>query len=537
MTNQLIPYLIPNSQIKLQSEVEFAQYGAQIDGLVRFREQKINIVSLQNNTTLNIPLESHRPFVVEFPVFLSGVINNSFYFKVQLTHEVLNFRLTKNNVSFCNSSLTHEFADATNLLIQIIVLESSWQLLMNNELIFSQNLSTSQNSLNGLQFVLLKDTGDLEVCLDYVSKTYLNANITNFIEEKAARLHSSVDQALKDLNLPAAMTYIKGVKQLQTYVKSNEKLALTKLREFVETKPNASWVAHEFLDLFDSHVKIDFERSLEISLPPPLLEVKKLSINFDKNSHNKFSIKNIFSKPKVEQFTALNQINFKAYPGDIVGVLGANGAGKSTMLKAVAGLLDISGGEIILRGHHILLSPGLGMRNELSGHENIFLACCYMGLSPRETQRIIPEIVEFSELAEKIHEPYKFYSDGMKSRLVFSIATSIAPEILMLDEILGAGDIKFQQKAAQRMDELLNKAKLVILVTHSIQLVEKKCNKALLISRGNQLYFGSPKEAVARYLNELHMPTWNSSPLTADINSSGFLGELLESPGSTPGSH
>ena len=213
----------------------------------------------------------------------------------------------------------------------------------------------------------------------------------------------------------------------------------------------------------------------------------------------------MLKKDRLKAFNVLENINFKVYPGDIVGIIGANGAGKSTLLKTIAGLIPINAGKIILKGHHQLLSPGLGIRNELSGRENIYLAGCFLGLKRKEVDKIIDEIIEFSELGEFIEQPFKFYSDGMKSRLIFSIATSIAPEILMLDELLSAGDIKFQEKAAKRMDELIERAKAVIVVTHSLSFVSQKCNKALFISKGKLKYYGNPKSAIAHYLNEQHI--------------------------------
>jgi ABC-type polysaccharide/polyol phosphate transport system ATPase subunit len=169
--------------------------------------------------------------------------------------------------------------------------------------------------------------------------------------------------------------------------------------------------------------------------------------------------------------------------------------------------VPITAGKITLKGRHLLLTPGLGIRDELSGRDNIYLAGCFMGLTLRQVDRIYDEIVEFSELQDFIQQPFKFYSDGMKSRLIFSIATSVAPDILMLDELLSAGDIKFQFKAAKRMDDLISRAKIVIVVTHSVRFVAEKCSKALLLSHGKQIYYGDPRAAIAHYLNELHMPS------------------------------
>ena len=171
------------------------------------------------------------------------------------------------------------------------------------------------------------------------------------------------------------------------------------------------------------------------------------------------------------------------------------------MLRTMRGLVPIRTGEITLRTAPFLLSPGLGIRQELSGGENIFLACCFMGLTTQNKQNLTMTLLIFPNLREFIEQPFKFYSDGMKSRLVFSIATAVAPDLIMLDELLSAGDIAFQRKAARRLEEMIGRTKSVIVVTHGIQFVLQRCTKALLIARGEQIAYGSPETVVARYLD------------------------------------
>jgi ABC-type polysaccharide/polyol phosphate transport system ATPase subunit len=129
----------------------------------------------------------------------------------------------------------------------------------------------------------------------------------------------------------------------------------------------------------------------------------------------------------------------------------------------------------------------------------------YMGLTPAEARGRIDDILEFSELGEHFDRPTKYYSDGMMSRLVFAIATSVSPEILLLDELLGAGDISFQEKAKRRLDSFIKSSRVVVVVTHSIDFVRKNCNKSLVLAHGKQLYFGEPTKAVSIYLTSLNM--------------------------------
>ena len=156
-----------------------------------------------------------------------------------------------------------------------------------------------------------------------------------------------------------------------------------------------------------------------------------------------------------------------------------------------------------------------------------------MGLNLKETNNIYDEIVDFSELHSAIDRPFKFYSDGMKSRLIFSIATAVAPDILMLDELLNAGDIKFQQKATLRMDELISRSKVVVVVTHSIPFVAEKCNKALLISHGRQVSYGSPDIVISKFFNELHMK--NPMQKLSDVHQDSAAMQMLQRQSFLPG--
>lgn len=256
--------------------------------------------------------------------------------------------------------------------------------------------------------------------------------------------------------------------------------------------------------------------------PKPILTVKDLTIEFYHKPNEQFSVARILGLKKVSKFRVLDHINFNVYPGDVVGIIGSNGSGKSTLLKAICGLVPIKQGDIKVYAPHLLLSMGLGARLELTGRENIYLSGYFLGMHKVEIDGMIDEIIQFSELEEAIDKPFKYYSDGMKSRLLFSVATSVSPDILILDELLGAGDVKFQTKAAKRMDELIERSKVVMVVTHGMQFIEQKCNKVLVLSKGKQIYFGAPDQAVSRYFSALQISS-TKSLVDVHANSNQFM--------------
>jgi teichoic acid transport system ATP-binding protein len=217
------------------------------------------------------------------------------------------------------------------------------------------------------------------------------------------------------------------------------------------------------------------------------VEVENLSIKF-----------NVGGKP----FWALNDVNFTIYDKEIVGIIGPNGAGKSTLCRALCGIYKGDSGLVHSNGSiAALLSFGTGFNPQLSGHDNIYLNGMMLGIPKRVITKVEDEIIEFSGLEEFIYKPVKQYSKGMRSRLGFSIATMLQPDIFIIDEALSAGDIAFQERATNRMQEMMNEAKSVIVVTHSMKIVEKACTRALYISDGKLVFDGHPKEAVKRYRN------------------------------------
>jgi ABC-type polysaccharide/polyol phosphate transport system ATPase subunit len=208
----------------------------------------------------------------------------------------------------------------------------------------------------------------------------------------------------------------------------------------------------------------------------------------------------------------VQDVSFELRYGDVLAVIGNNGAGKSTLLRAIAGVVDCEG-RVVTIGTPRLLVMGLGIQEELTARENILLGCLYLGLRRRAVLARTTEILEFAELTEFADVPYKYYSDGMKARLMFSIATSVEPDILLLDELLGAGDVTFRAKAMERMDRLLRSCKAMIVVTHNLTFVRERARKALYLDKGRVVYYGDASRAVELYLE-------NSARAVAPIGAS-----------------
>lgn len=183
--------------------------------------------------------------------------------------------------------------------------------------------------------------------------------------------------------------------------------------------------------------------------------------------------------------TALDGVTFELNSGDRLGLVGANGAGKTTLLKVLYGIYTPTAGSVRIDGRvDALFNISLGFRQEASGRRNIVLRGLINGWSPDEIEARTEEIIDFSELGEFIDLPFKSYSQGMAARLAFSIATTMTPEILLMDEWLGAGDPAFQIKARSRMNSLADEAGIVVLASHNTSLIEKTCNRVLEFEHG-----------------------------------------------------
>jgi len=197
------------------------------------------------------------------------------------------------------------------------------------------------------------------------------------------------------------------------------------------------------------------------------------------------------------EFWALRHVTFDVRTGESVGVIGPNGAGKSTLLQVLAGILTPSEGTVLVDGHiSSLLTLGVGFDQDLSGTDNIRLAGAFMGMPHQDVENRLEAIIDYAELGQFIDAPIKTYSSGMRARLGFAIATSADPDILLLDEVLATGDAAFREKSKQRVLELVQSAKAIMLVTHDMNWVTEYCNRAILIEKGRIELMGEPEEVV-----------------------------------------
>lgn len=235
------------------------------------------------------------------------------------------------------------------------------------------------------------------------------------------------------------------------------------------------------------------------------VEVSNLSVRYraliDKQQTMKSALRRLGRTPhEVKQIEALNDVSFTLANGQFLGVVGHNGAGKSTLLRTIAGILPPTTGRVVVHGHvTTLLSVGIGFNSELTGRENIRLGGLANGLTPKEIAAREHEIAEFSGLGEFIDYPMKTYSSGMYGRLGFAVAVNMEPDILLIDEALSAGDASFQDKAAQKINELVEKASAIILVSHGLSVVKQMATHALWIDRGRAIKYGDPGEVVDAY--------------------------------------
>jgi ABC-type polysaccharide/polyol phosphate transport system ATPase subunit len=195
---------------------------------------------------------------------------------------------------------------------------------------------------------------------------------------------------------------------------------------------------------------------------------------------------------------ALSGVSLDVDAGEFLAVIGPNGAGKSTLLQALAGILVPSEGAIEVRGRiSSLLTLGAGFDQDLTGRDNVRLAGAFLGMETGEVEDRLESIVEFADIGEFIDAPLKTYSSGMRARLGFSIATSVDPDVLLLDEVLATGDQVFRAKSKERVLDLVRSAKAIVLVTHDMAWVTEYCNRAILLEHGAVIAEGDPADVVA----------------------------------------
>lgn len=204
------------------------------------------------------------------------------------------------------------------------------------------------------------------------------------------------------------------------------------------------------------------------------------------------------------EFFALNQINLNIESGTRLGILGLNGAGKSTLLKTIAGIYYPHQGRVVVHGKLTpLMELGAGFDANQTGRENIYLNGAMLGFSPAEMKKRELAIAEFSELKEFLDMPVKYYSSGMYSRLAFSIATMTDPQILLIDEVFATGDAHFVEKSSRRILDLVERSKVVLIVSHNTDQIQKLCNRVIVLHKGKIVNDGKPSEMIGFYMREL----------------------------------
>ena len=237
----------------------------------------------------------------------------------------------------------------------------------------------------------------------------------------------------------------------------------------------------------------------------PVISVENVSMMFNLSRDKVMGLKEYVVKAlkrelHYDEFWALKNISFEVQKSEIMGIVGFNGAGKSTLLKLIAGVFSPTKGKVTVRGDIApLLELGTGFDPEFSAKDNVYMNGAMFGHPPSYMDGIYNEIMDFAELWDFEDVPMKNFSSGMLARLGFAVATTVEPEILILDEILGVGDYMFAKKCEKRIDDMLSKGATVLLVSHSIDTIKKMCTKAMLLQKGEMVCIGNVKDVCKAY--------------------------------------
>lgn len=240
---------------------------------------------------------------------------------------------------------------------------------------------------------------------------------------------------------------------------------------------------------------------------PAAVTLQKVSMHFNMSRERVEHLKEYFIKLLkhelfYEEFAALKEISLEIEKGDVFGIVGLNGSGKSTLLKVIAGVLRPTAGTVRVQGSIApLIELGAGFDMDLTARENIFLNGAVLGFSRAQMRERYEEILEFSELQAFSDVPLKNFSSGMVARVGFAIATITRPDILIIDEILAVGDFRFQEKCERRIREMMSGGTTVILVSHSIEQIERLCSRVLWLEKGRSRMLGSMREVCEAYKN------------------------------------
>ena len=236
-----------------------------------------------------------------------------------------------------------------------------------------------------------------------------------------------------------------------------------------------------------------------------IIDVENVTMKFNLmeekvDTFKEFIVKLIKGKLFYNEFIGLKNVSFSVNKGDILGIVGFNGAGKSTMLKILAGILHPSEGSVKVYGTVApLIEVGAGFDPDLTARENIFLNGAILGYERKFLEKNFDEIIDFADLRQFVDVPVKNFSSGMYARLGFSIATMVHPDILIVDEVLSVGDFHFQQKCEQRISDMIEKGTTIIIVSHDLSMIERLCNKVLWLDHGTKRDFGETNVICEEY--------------------------------------
>lgn len=236
------------------------------------------------------------------------------------------------------------------------------------------------------------------------------------------------------------------------------------------------------------------------------IKAKNISKTFhiSEDSHNtiKHRLFNLFNPPRAKTIEAVKIMDLDVRKGECVGLIGRNGSGKSTLVKVLAGVYPTDTGYITIKGTSLLMNLGVGMSHELTARENIYVSGSVLGMKIKEIDKIFDTVISFAELEEFVDTKIKYFSSGMVTRLGFSIAVNAGADIMFLDEIFAVGDVKFQEKAIKVFESSWIEGKTVVLVSHTMDIINSYCSRTAYMKHGNLVYFGDTAKAIALYMED-----------------------------------
>ncbi len=256
-------------------------------------------------------------------------------------------------------------------------------------------------------------------------------------------------------------------------------------------------------------------------------DVSKMYKLYERNRDRFVDAFSLSKKKRYKEHFALNHLSFDIKKGETVGIIGTNGAGKSTILKIITGVLNPTLGEVVIDGRiSALLELGAGFNPEYNGIENIYLNSTMMGFTKEEVDAKMDDILEFADIGEFVYQPVKTYSSGMFVRLAFAVAINIEPEILIVDEALSVGDVFFQAKCYQKFEDFKQEGKTILFVSHDLGSISKYCDRVVLLNKGQKLDEGTPKDMIDLYKKILAGPGRQQG---TEISKSRSFSEIMES--------